>query len=149
MIMDKNLLMSNAQAITSSAPSTDVIDLGVLADYGIGEPSLKVLAVVTEAFVSAGGATLVLALQGSTDNVTFHNYASMTTAAVADLSLGARLFEIDLPRPPPGKSMPSYFRMQYTVSVSTFSAGKVTVALVLDRQDNNPPNYPAGVVIAN
>ena len=148
MILDKNLLMSSAQAVTVTAASTDVIDQGVARDLGPGE-GVKVLAQVHTAFASTDAATLTVALQGSTDNSTFTTYARSRDYAVAEIDVvGTRLLEIDVPRPAGEAALPRYLRMHYTVTTGDFIAGgKITAGLVCGRDDIVA--YPAGVNVLN
>ena len=53
MYVDSNLLLSDAQALTASGASTDVLDLKVDADMGRGEP----VALVIVVDVAADGTT--------------------------------------------------------------------------------------------
>lgn len=146
-IMDKNLLFSSAQAVTATAASTDVIDLGAQMDYGIGDnPALKLLALVITAFSTTNSGTLTVAFQGSTDNVTFDTYAQTIALTAGALTAGARLFDIDVPRPSSGQSRPRYLRLNYTVA-NNFTAGTVTAGLLLDRGDRIA--YPPGIGISN
>lgn len=174
MILDSLLQFSNAQAVTSTAASTNVIDLGgpaipVLAnlqgarDMGIGDdPALKLLVQVTTAFVSAGGATLTVDIAGAPDNGSGSpgSYVVWWTSpayTVAQMDQGARLLDMDFPRPPQGVGIPRFVRLDYTVATSTFSAGNISAYVVLDREDqlyNSTDNsvlgaYPAGINIAN
>lgn len=135
MIMDKLLLFSTAQNITSTEPSDNVIDLAVARDMGIGDDkSLKIVVVVTTAFVSTDG-TLTVTAQGSTDNSTFDDYISTPALAAASLTAGARIMDAEWPRPAAGKSTPRYLRLNYTVANTAFTPGAVTATLVVDRQD--------------
>lgn len=158
MILDGNLLFDTAAAITSTVASTNVVDLANFRDLGVngGEfapPKLMVL--VTTAFATSTAATLQVSFQGSTDNSTWTTYASSPVYAAAALTAGARLFDIDMPRPPAGVAVPRYVRLNYTVGTSTFSAGAVTSALVMQRQDTPvstagyQSGYPSGFTVSN
>lgn len=174
MILDSLLQFSSAQAVTSTAASTNVVDwhisgLPVLSanqgarDMGIGDdPALKLLVQVNTAFVSAGGATLVVTLQGAPDDGTgvpgsYSDWWSSPAYTAAQMNAGSRLFDMDFPRPPDGVGMPRFVRLNYTVAVSTFSAGKLDAYIVLDRDDqiyqgtdnSIMGGYPAGITVAN
>ena len=146
MILDKLLRMSNAQAVTASAASTDVIDLGVLTDIGEGR-EIELLVQVGTAFTAAGAATMTVALQGSVDNSTFTDMAVTRAIPVASLTAGATLFNISVPPVGTGQAHPRYLRMNYTVATGPMTAGTVTAALLLDRQ--NATAYAPGIVVAN
>lgn len=158
---------------TGTQASTNVLDLHVNSpsipilanlqgarDIGIGDtPALKILAVVTVAFVS--GTSMSLSLQGAPDNGSGSpgSYATWYTTPVyteAQLVVGARLMDMDMPRPPAGIGVPRFLRLSY-VTVGTHTVGKLLAGLVLDRHDqmyqstNNAilGGYPAGITVSN
>ncbi|EGE0094003.1 hypothetical protein DND53_28670, partial [Escherichia coli] len=71
MITDKLLMFSEAQAVTNTAASTDVIDLGPIdgnrRDIGVGYP-LEFWVLVNTAATASGDATVNIQLQTSEDN---------------------------------------------------------------------------------
>lgn len=148
MIIDGALLFDSAHAITAASgteASTNVLDLLNARDLGVMNwPALKVLVQVIQAF--AGGTSMTVALQGSTDNVTYTTMVSQAAVVTANMAVGTRLLDIDMPRPAPGAAIPRYLRLLYT-TVGTFTLGTVTAGLVLDRQDFIA--YPAGINIQN
>lgn len=163
---------TSGDTITTTGVSTNAIDLHmaglpVLAnnqgarDLGVGDdPALKMLVQCLNTF--AGGTSLQIALQGATDNgsgapAAFSTYWLSPVYALATLVQGARLYDMDLPRPPAGVAMPRFLQLSYTI-VGTFSGpSKLFGAIVLDRIDqayNATSNatlggYPPGVTIAN
>ena len=155
-------------------PSSNVLDLHMLGipvlgvnqgarDMGIGDdPALKLLVQVATAFTSAGAGTLQVILQGAPDNgsglpAAFVNWWLSPAYALASLIQGARLYDMDMPRPPDGVQVPRFLRMSYVVGGATFTAGAILAMIVLDRMDqmyNASQNaimggYPPGIVIAN
>lgn len=135
MIMDKLLLFSTAQNITSTEPSDNVIDLGVARDVGISDSkSMKILVVVTTGFTSTDG-TLTVVAQGSTDNSTWDDYISSPALTAGNLVVTRRIMDAEWPRPASGKSTPRYLRLNYVVANAAFTPGAVTATLVVDRQD--------------
>lgn len=156
---------------TGTQVSSNVIDLHMLGipvlanlqgarDMGIGDsPALKMLVQVTTAVT--GGTSLQVMLQGAPDNGagipgTYVTWWTSPVYAEASLTAGARLYDMDFPRPPAGVGIPRFVRLQY-VSAGTHSAGAVGGWVVLDRMDqmynalNNAVmgGYPPGIVIAN
>lgn len=127
-------------------------------DLGVGDhPSIKIMVEVTTAFAS--GTSLAINIQGAPDSGTgtqgtYTTYVSGPVIAEAALVAGARLLEIDLPRPPAGVALPRYLRLQY-VTVGTHTAGAIRGNAVLDRFDQVGSQtgvlsgYPAGVTVAN
>lgn len=173
MILDALTMFSNAQNLAQVAGTYDsnILDLHmagipVLAnlqgarDVGVGDdPALKLLVQVTTAF--AGGTSLQPVLKGATDDGTGNPaaFSSWWTAPVyttAQLVQGARLYDMDMPRPPDGIAIPRFLKMSYAI-IGTMTAGNITAAIVLDRLDqyytstNNAVlgGYPAGITIAN
>lgn len=147
MILDYQTLLDTAGAVTTSAPSTNIYDLSVARDIGIGEdPPMRAVFTVTTTFQSTGSSTLTFSIQGSTDNSTWDTYISTPAIAKATLVAGLQ-FSLPIPRPAPGQSRPRYLRAYYTVATADFTAGALTTAIVLDAQANIA--YPAGIVISN
>lgn len=177
MILDAFLQFDNAVSLAIAAgtqASTNVIDFGGPAipalanlqgarDMGIGDdPALKLLVQVTTTFTSGGAGTLVVALQGATDNgagapAAFSTWWSSPAYALATLNAGSRLLDMDFPRPPDGIAIPRFVRLLYTVGAATMTAGNVSAFIVLDREDqpySSTDNsvlggYPAGINVAN
>lgn len=146
MIIDGLLLFSSAQAITATAASTNVIDLLNARDLGAADPELQVACYVSTAFATTNAGTLQVAVQGSTDNVTFTTYAQSRAYAVTELTAGAKLLPIEMPAKGSMDALPRYVRLDYIVT-NAFTGGAVTSMLVLDRPD--PQQYPAGITIQN
>lgn len=138
MIFDQQTLLSDAQAITASAASTNVIDLGPIAngitrDIGKGKP-IPLRIQVVEDFTAAGAATLTVALQ--VDSV--ENFASPKTVwstsalALADLVAG----KVIVPEFVSRGTDERYMRLNYTVATGPMTAGKITAGVVMGAQSN-------------
>lgn len=133
MIIDKQNLFSEDQALTASAVSSNVIDLG--NDHAYLQPLnekglIEVLAQVTLALT--GGTSLQVVLQ-SDDDVAFGSPTVVLESAVvpaADLVAGYQFKLGKLPR-----INEQYLRLSYVI-VGPFGAGTIFGALVLDRQTN-------------
>jgi hypothetical protein len=180
MILDALLQFSNAQsvaAVVSTINSTNDIDLGMgqvgnqqiptfaagggARDIGIGDdPALKLLVLITTTVTSGGAATLQVGLQGAPDSGTgtegaFTTWWTSPAYALATLIAGARLFDMDMPRPPAGIAIPRFLRLIYIIGGATTTAGNVSSYIVLDRHDIPEQSnavlggYPAGINIAN
>ncbi|NTZ90462.1 Bbp16 family capsid cement protein [Agrobacterium tumefaciens] len=145
MIFDAQNLFSDAQVITASAPSTNVIDFGasgkpvgaaanIRKDLGRGSKvSLRVQMI--EAALAAGAATLTVELQ-TDDNEAFSSPKTVwTSGAIGKASLVAGyVFPIDyLPRGTDER----YARLNYTVATGPLTAGKITAGVVAAGEDNN------------
>lgn len=153
-------IAAGTQASTNVIPLAATGQIPVLAnlqgarDMGIGDnPALKINVQVVVAFTSGGAGTLSVAFQGAPDNGSgapgsYTTYYVSPVYALATVAvIGARLMDMDVPRPPAGVGLPAYYRLLYTVATATMTAGSVFAALVLDRQDNI--QYPAGLTISN
>jgi hypothetical protein len=178
MILDSLLLFDTAANLAQPVgtyPSGNVIDLGLVGiptsangggarDMGIGDkPALKLFAQVTALFTSGGAGTLAFGLQSAIDNgagapAAFSaTWWTSPTYALATLAAGARLMDMDMPRPPDGIAIPRYLRLSYVVGGATFTAGLLEAGIVLDRDDqpysgtNNAilGGYQAGINVAN
>jgi hypothetical protein len=129
---------------------------GGARDIGIGDrPALKLLVQV----LTAANGTLSVALQGAVDNgsgapAAFSTWWISPTYAQATLVAGARLMDMDMPRPPAGVAEPRYLQLLYA---GTATAGTLAGFIVLDRWDqfynatNNaiPGGYVPGIAVAN
>ncbi|EIA3204251.1 hypothetical protein K7D44_002373 [Salmonella enterica] len=139
MILDKLLMFSEAQAVTASAASTDVIDLGPIdgtsRDIGVGYP-LEFWANVNTTATAGGAATLNVQLQTSPDNSTWTTLYDSGTLALAALTAGKRLFSAKVPA-----GVQRYLRVNYVVGTGPLTAGAFTSGINLD-VDNNSPYYP-------
>lgn len=133
MYLDKQNLFSEDQAVTVTAVSTNVIDLGANASeiQALFEKGMvEVLAQVTTAF--ADGTSLKVTLQTDSDEA-FGTVATVyETAAIAVASLVAG-YKFRVGSLPVG--IKRYLRLNYTV-VGTMSAGKILAGLVLNAQSN-------------
>lgn len=133
-------------------------------DIGIGDdPALKLLVQVTTLFTSGGAGTLAVSLQGAPDNGsglpgTFTTWYTTPTYALATLAVaGARLMDMDFPRPPAGIAVPRFVRLSYAIAGATMTAGVVQAYIVLDRMDQMYQStgnavmggYPAGITVSN
>jgi hypothetical protein len=161
---------------TGTQVSSQIIDVGVgtsanpalppdsagggYRDLGIGDdPALKFLIEVTTTFT--GGTSIQLNLQAAPDNGSggagaFVTWWGTPVYTEAQLVVGARLWDIDWPRPPAAVAQGRFFQLQY-VNVGTHGAGAIVGNGVLDRIDQifNASNnqtlggYQPGVTIAN
>ena len=126
MINDKLNMFSDGQAITATAVSENVLDLGVGGDdVGQGE-ALWLNVVVGDAFAAAGAATLTIALQSSDDNSTFADVVVGGAIAKADLTAAAPALKVGLPT-----GLGRYLRLNYTVATGPFTAGSVSAGITL------------------
>lgn len=134
MYLDAQTTFSDAQAVTSTAISTNVIDLGAtntLKDIGAGEPVYLVVVTETAATDSGSDATLTVTLE-SDDNAGL-------TSATTHLTTGALAFATFSPDkavlyagPIPSGSYQRYIGVRYTVASGPLTAGNFDAFLTRD-----------------
>src|SRR5450631_1056776 len=106
-------IAAGTQASTNVIPLAATGQIPVLAnlqgarDMGIGDnPALKIVVQVIVAFTSGGAGTLSVAFQGAPDNGSgapgsYTTYYVSPVYALATVAvIGARLMDMDVPRPP-------------------------------------------------
>ena len=132
MYIDKLLQVSNEQAVTSTAASTDVIDFGQTnPNVGMDDQS-KMVITVDEAATASGSATVTFAVQDSADNSSFADVA--VTAAIGKATLVAG-YQLVIPMP---TKLRRYCRVNYTVATGPLTAGKFSAQVVTGIQQNTP-----------
>lgn len=131
MYIDKALQVSNEQAVTASAASSDVIDFGQ-ANPDAGMADLYAVITTDEAAAASGSATVTFSVQDSSDNSTFADVAA--TAAIAKATLVAGYQHV-IPLPP---KLRRYCRVYYTVGTGPLTAGKFSAQVVAGFQQNVP-----------
>lgn len=130
MFIDKALQVSNEQAVTTTAASTDVIDLGQ-ANPNLGLNDHTSLAITVDTSVTAdGAATVTFSLQDSADNSSFADVVATAAIGKATLVAGA---QIVLPMP---TKLRRYVRVYYTVATGPLTAGKFSAQVVTGIQQN-------------
>lgn len=137
MFIDKTLQVSNEQAVTATAASTDVIDFGQLnPDVGMTDQCSMVIT-TDEAATAAGAATVTFSVQDSADNATFADVA--VTAAIGKATLVAG-YQLVIPMP---TKLRRYCRVNYTVATGPLTAGKFSAQVVTGFQQSVPkPDSP-------
>jgi hypothetical protein len=131
MLMDKQLEFSGAQAVTTTALSTEYVDQ--LAPGNAVNPGARVIVKTRTAFANATSMTIELL----TDNVTTFNSAALKTLwssgaiAEADLTINKILADFEIP-----VGALRYLTLKYTVD-GTHNAGTIDGAIVLNSDIGN------------
>lgn len=134
MIIDKFLQVSDDQAVTTTAASTDVIDFGQAnPNTGMDDRS-KMVITVGETTAASGAATVTFAVQDSADNSSWADVVA--TAAIGKAALAAGQ-QVVLPMP---TKLRRYCRVNYTVGTGPLTAGKFSAQIVAGTQQNT--HYP-------
>ena len=129
MLLDQQALFSAAQAITATAASTNVIDTGSNKDVGkYGD--IPLLIQVVEGFNNLTSLTVTVQTD---DNSAFSSAADVLamTIPLASLVLGDKSPVITLPM-----KMERYIRLNYTVTGTAPTTGKVTAGITGGVQTN-------------
>ncbi|HBR4262004.1 TPA: hypothetical protein MAZ91_000111 [Klebsiella pneumoniae] len=129
MLLDQQALFSAAQAITATAASTNVIDTGSNKDVGkYGD--IPLLIQVVEGFNNLTSLTVTVQTD---DNSAFSSAADVLsmTIPLASLVLGYKSPVITLPM-----KMERYIRLNYTVTGTAPTTGKVTAGIAGGVQTN-------------
>lgn len=128
MILDKEALFSDDQAITATAVSTNVVDLGASRDIGKGTP-VPLLIQVTEDFATLTDLTATVETSDSEDFSSSDTLATSGAIAAADLLAG---YQFPVQYMPIG--VKRYVRINYTVGGTNATAGTVTAGIVASHQ---------------
>jgi hypothetical protein len=142
MITDALLRVSNAQAVTTTAVSTDTVDLGVARDIGAGE-NLFMNFTVGTAF--AGGTSTEFQVIGSASADLSSPTVLGSSGALATAGLTAGKRTAVRVNPLIGSNGLRYFGARYVV-VGTNTAGTVTADVVHGVQDQK--SYASGFTVA-
>lgn len=143
MIMDRTGLFSERQAITATAASTNLVDLGATGTpYGATSPIVRdvgkgnqvpLFCGVTETFNNL--TSLAISIE-TDDNAAFASAVTVWTSpayTLAQLATGAKYL---LPDYLPVGVNERYMRLKYTVVGTAPTTGRITAGVVFDRQSN-------------
>lgn len=143
MITDKLLRVSDSQALTTTAVSTDKVDLSVARDIGEGENLYMNFCVPT---ALTGGTSVKFEVVVADDAAISSNVTVVGSSdAVAAASLVAGFNQAVRINPIIGSLGKRYLAARYTI-VGTFSAGTVIADIVHDIQDGKK-SYASGFAV--
>lgn len=139
MILDNNALFSDSQAITASAASTNVYDLGAMANIPYNPAgtapvamrrnqgkakAIPLLVQVVEAFNNC--TSIKATIEESSDNSTFTSTGVEQTILLADLTVGKKFYALQYLAPITKR----YVRIYYTLVGTAPTLGKITAGIV-------------------
>lgn len=152
MILDTQNTFSDAQAVTATAISTNVIDLNpvsgpnTLMDVGLGEDIYLVVQTQTTATDSGSDATLTVTLESdSTANLATSATVHYSTGAIAFATFATAGSTVAMVKLPPG-SYEKYLGVRYTVASGPLTAGAFDAFLTKDV--HKYVNYASGFTVA-
>tara|TARA_B100002019_G_scaffold120941_1_gene103888 strand:- start:18822 stop:19253 length:432 start_codon:yes stop_codon:yes gene_type:complete len=143
MITDTLLRVSEDQAVTSSAYSTNTIDLGTARDVGEGT-ALYMNFALTEAFANGTSITFEVVTSANANLSSHDVIGSSATIATAALTLGKNIV-VRINPDIAGKGK-RYLGARYVVA-GTMNAGKVT-ADVVETIGDGQKYYASGFTVA-
>ena len=143
MITDSLLRVSEDQAVTSTAVSTNTVDLGVARDMGEGT-TLYMNFALTEAFANGTSVTFEVITSASANLGSPTVIGSSAAIVTASLTLGKNIV-VTLNPEIAGKGQ-RYLGARYTVA-GTMNAGKVTADIVETIGDGQK-YYASGFTVA-
>lgn len=157
MLIDATLAFvapGSPQTLTTTAASTNSIDLAVAQDLGIGIRDLPIAVYVGTALT--GGTSVNVQLQSSIDNSTWFTIIETGAIAAAQLIANAKIALTLQHRQLAGATnlfppLHRYLQLNFVV-VGTFSAGNIAYAGILAERDDSAQTlglYKAGYVVAS
>ncbi|WP_425066982.1 Bbp16 family capsid cement protein [Reyranella sp.] len=141
MMYDKLNTFGTDQAVTTTAASADIVDLGAARDMGNGEP-LELVILVTQSVTAAGAATVTFTLE-TDDNAGFSSPVVLANSGAigkAALGAGTEVLRVKVPL-----DAERYLRTNYTVATGPLTAGTFTAFLAHDRQASRA--YASGFTV--
>ena len=141
MILSMEQMFSDDQAVTATALSANIIDLGVAGtpfggkapfnrDVGKGNP-IPVLIQVTANFATLTSLTVTVE-SSANENMSSSTVLATETILLAALKAGKQTFMQVMPNGAKGR----YLAVRYTVAGSTATAGKITAGVSMGNQTN-------------
>jgi|TARA_Y100000816_G_scaffold280500_1_gene253928 hypothetical protein len=143
MITDSLLRVSEDQAVTSTAYSTNTIDLSAARDVGEGT-TLYMNFALTEAFANGTNITFEVVTSANANLSSHDVVGSSTTIATAALTLGKNI--VVAINPQIASKGKRYLGARYVVT-GTMNAGKVT-ADVVETIGDGQKYYASGFTVA-
>ena len=143
MITDSLLRVSEDQAVTSTAYSTNTIDLSAARDVGDGT-TLYMNFALTEAFANGTNITFEVVTSANANLSSHDVVGSSTTIATAALTLGKNI--VVAINPQIASKGKRYLGARYVVT-GTMNAGKVT-ADVVETIGDGQKYYASGFTVA-
>lgn len=142
MIFSANQLFSDDQAVTATAVSTNIIDLGAPGtpyggaaalnqDIGKGVP-IPILIQVTTAFNTLTSLTVTLENDSTSDLATAPIVLATEVILLADLIVGKQTFMHYMPN----GITKRYLGVRYTVTGTNPTLGKITAGITMGNQTN-------------
>lgn len=141
MIVDAQLQFSDDQALTATAPSTNIIDLGSDRNIGIGAGLSVLIQPKVAGDFTTGDETYNVTVQ-TDDNAAFSSPTTVVAATAINKALGA----MTVLAIPPNTLTERYLRLNYTLAGTTPTM-TVDAWLVETATIQNEQNFPRGYFV--
>ncbi len=144
MLLDKQLELSNAQSLSATAVSTNVIDLGASRQIGNGEPLVFVLCSIVAADYTSANETYQVDIQ-TDDNSGFSSATTLASVVfpASQLTLGSiRLI------PFPSGNVERFIRLNYTLGGTTPTWTVSAYLQPYEMVAGLPVQYPDAITIS-
>ncbi len=145
-ILDAQLQLSAAQAVTATAVSTNTIDLGVTRDMGAGNQLNAVFGVDVTAAASGAATVRFQVITSAAASLSSPNVIAQTDdIPISNLTAGRRPIVVTL-NPSVLNSLPigqRYLGVQYTIGTGPLTAGSFT-AFITNSGVDVGKYYPSG-----
>jgi hypothetical protein len=142
MIVDAQLLFSDAQAVTAAAASTNIIDFGAVRDIGVGEELYVVVSCDVAMTDSGSDSTLAVALEGDSSD----SFTPDSTRTLFSFSALSAAGTVKYARLGPDDINLRYARLKYTPAGGDLTTGSFTAFITHDIQKY--VSYADNVVIS-
>lgn len=142
-ILDAQNLYSDAQAVTTTAASTNVIDHGIDGNLGVGEPMVVVISLDVAADDADGDETYVAALQADSV-VGFGSAVEVGSVTITRGDAAGTRYFIPVP---PSETMDRFSRLNFTHGGTSPSA-TYTARLVPQSFVQNDKYYASGFTVS-
>lgn len=144
MILDAQLQFSDAQALTSTAASTNLIDLGIDRNIGIGEEMAVLLVVDVAADAANSDETYVAAIQAD-DNASFSSAVTVASITITRGDAAGTKYAAILPK---DLTTERYMRVNYTLGGTSPSVTVTSFLVPANNIDAADAYYASGYTVS-
>ena len=130
--IDKQLTVSDAQAVTATAVSTNAIDTGgssPIRDVGVGD-TLQMLFATTVAAAAAGAATVTFEIVQADDSALTSNVEVLAASGPIGKAALVAGYQLALALP---RNTRRFIGARYTIGTGPLTAGSFTATLTTER----------------
>jgi hypothetical protein len=133
MIVDKNTRFSNSQAVTATAVSENVLDLGAIRNMGTGARPLYLVVQVTVAMTDAASdSTITVTIE--TDTLAAFGSATVSQTVSPVFAALSAIGERRVVQVAPEAMNEAFARLRYTTTNGDLTTGSFTAFLTPDPQ---------------